>query len=388
MPNITGQNRFLKVLGVLLILCLCGGAVTAGLRLLHPASGSSGVVPAKPVSPPSRTVDLLIHGHASSSPVLVSPDLSDMMTASGVRNLIEIDKAREALSKSAAFWKSRREKGFEAIVLGTSPGDLAIVRMLLESPIWVLADVSPHGFFFLEKGTSPWAPGDCLRFAPKGMNRQGRALWAGLTMDNLTAVGRGDLAAGLLRDLPDDLAETGPVLAARASLKASSGNWEGSASLASKALDAGGGIPARMILVRALIEEGRHGEALRQAERMVEERRDAATLFLLARAANAAGDLGTEIESLSGVVDYGRSHGLPLSASLTYLGQALARNGERGPALRALEEALSDPSLTPPQKDALREMIDHIRPASTGEASRDDHSGRSLSSSNGRSPGE
>jgi len=141
MPNITGQNRFLKVLGVLLILCLCGGAVTAGLRLLHPASGSSGVVPAKPISPPSRTVDLLIHGHASSSPVLVSPDLSDMMTASGVRNLIEIDKAREALSESAAFWKSRREKGFEAIVLGTSPGDLAIVRMLLESPIWVLADV-------------------------------------------------------------------------------------------------------------------------------------------------------------------------------------------------------------------------------------------------------
>ena len=51
-----------------------------------------------------------------------------------------------------------------------------------------------------------------------------------------------------------------------------------------------------------------------------------------------------------------------LGASLTYLGQAYARNGERAQAMRTFQEALSQPELNEEQRALLNHLIEHLRP--------------------------
>ena len=51
-----------------------------------------------------------------------------------------------------------------------------------------------------------------------------------------------------------------------------------------------------------------------------------------------------------------------LGASLTYLGQAYARDGDRGNALRSFQEAVSQPELNQEQCALLYHLIDHLTP--------------------------
>ena len=103
-------------------------------------------------------------------------------------------------------------------------------------------------------------------------------------------------------------------------------------------------------------------DALAEAEKLVRLRQDQESLFLLARAANAAGDREGEIEALEKLVLLGRRDHQPLGASLTYLGQAYGRAGRRGDAMRALEEALRSPELDDSQKEAVRQLLEHLKP--------------------------
>jgi hypothetical protein len=89
----------------------------------------------------------------------------------------------------------------------------------------------------------------------------------------------------------------------------------------------------------------------------------------LARAANAAGDRAGEIDALEQLVLLGRRDHQPLGASLTYLGQAYGRSGRRGDAMRSLEEALRSPELDEPQKEAVRQLLEHLKPESPPPAS-------------------
>ena len=50
----------------------------------------------------------------------------------------------------------------------------------------------------------------------------------------------------------------------------------------------------------------------------------------------------------------------PLGASLTYLGQACAKNGLRSEALHAFQEAIVCPELKEEEKKAIREVMDHL----------------------------
>ena len=55
-----------------------------------------------------------------------------------------------------------------------------------------------------------------------------------------------------------------------------------------------------------------------------------------------------------------RRHREPLGVTLTYLGQAYAKQGERGNALRAFQEAAMAPELSDEQHRVIRELMDHI----------------------------
>jgi tetratricopeptide (TPR) repeat protein len=119
---------------------------------------------------------------------------------------------------------------------------------------------------------------------------------------------------------------------------------------------------ARTIQVRALIECDRGDEALEQVRRLVEKSPNQESLFLLARAANAASDQVEEISALNRLVALGAKDHQPLGASLTYLGQAYAKNGERGEALRAFQKAIEAPELSGDQRKMIKELMDHIAP--------------------------
>ena len=119
---------------------------------------------------------------------------------------------------------------------------------------------------------------------------------------------------------------------------------------------------AREILIRALTESNRPDEALSEARNLVQRQKNTESLFLLARAANAANSGDDEIASLQELVSLARKGNQPLGASLTYLGQALAKNGQRGEALRAFHEALTAPELTDEERKMIRQLAEHITP--------------------------
>jgi tetratricopeptide (TPR) repeat protein len=114
-------------------------------------------------------------------------------------------------------------------------------------------------------------------------------------------------------------------------------------------------------LVRSLIECNRTDEALDEARALTNGNgEDQQSLFLLARAANASGSNTEEIEALEKLTALARSDGQPLGVILTYLGQANAKMGRRGEALRAFQLAVVSPELTTQQRAMIREIMDHI----------------------------
>ena len=183
-----------------------------------------------------------------------------------------------------------------------------------------------------------------------------------LTAANLAAINRLSEAAQLLDMAASTKKLPSLLLSTKASLSASQGYWQEAAESAKKALDAdSGNQAAREILIRALIETGNSEAALENANSFIAlNGENESSLFLLARAANAANSGQEETDALARLVSLARRHRAPLGVTLTYLGQAYAKQGERGNALRAFQEAAMAPELTDEQHRAIRELMDHI----------------------------
>jgi lipopolysaccharide biosynthesis regulator YciM len=109
------------------------------------------------------------------------------------------------------------------------------------------------------------------------------------------------------------------------------------------------------------VETGQTDEALVQARDLVNRNgENETTLFLLARTANAAHSRQEEIDALARLVSVAQSDHQPLGASLTYLGQAYAKDGQRGNALRTLQQAILAPELTGEERKQIRDVMDHL----------------------------
>jgi len=297
--------------------------------------------------------------------VFVTPDLLPIAVTAGLHSLPSPSESLAAVTSSSDFWRLHRSHGFRlALIGGTAPSRPLALR-LHSSPLWVLADVSPWGYTFVPvsppSGSKHWqfpSSGDLVsRFPEPGM----RSAWIAGTASNLIAIGLLREASDLLGSRTDN--EPPTILEARASLAAAKGHWNDAETLARASLSGDSRRSAsRIILVRALTETGRTTDALAEAGQLVRLRQDQESLFLLARAANAAGDREGEIEALEKLVLLGRRDHQPLGASLTYLGQAYGRAGRRGDAMRALEEALRSPELDDSQKEAVRQLLEHLKP--------------------------
>ena len=271
------------------------------------------------------------------------------------------EESLRALGHPSYFHQLNRERHFTAVILASVDAAQPLCSALLESPVWVLSSVSPAGYLFRQAGQKPWQLTDPANLGETGIDPSLRSEWMILTAMNLIAIGRNGEAESLLESAAKDHPDQALLAGGRASLAASRGQWNealasGRVSLAHDP----GNQAVRETVIRALVETGRSDEALDEARKLVARRKDAATLFLLARTANTANSSREEIAALQDLVAYGRQTGQPLGASLSYLGQALARNGERGAAIMAFREAMNCPELSPEEQKVIREMADHI----------------------------
>lgn len=296
-------------------------------------------------------------------PVFLSPSFITDIPAGGSAQIPARSEIQSALGDPSIFHRLHREKQFSAVLLSGLETSRRLNESLLASPLWTLTDVSPQGYLFRPAGSAPWSAPSAETIARLHPDPTERTWWLIATAENLIAIKRNGEAEELLVMAAPTKRLPSPLLGARASLAASRGKWNEALTLTRQSLakDATNNA-SRMILIRALIECGRQEEALAEARPLARSNPNTETLFLLARAAHAANSNAEEISALRELVRIARREKLPLGASLTYLGQAHARNGERGDALRAFQEAATAPELTADQRLMIGELMNHLAP--------------------------
>ena len=273
------------------------------------------------------------------------------------------EESAGALSSPSTFHALHRAYRFDRVFLLPGPSCALLRDHLLESPVWILSRVMPEGYLFAPTGSSPWHPPDATEATRLHPDPAERSQWLIATAENLIAIGYPDQAAALLELSAGPVEYQSRRLAALASLEASSGHWNKALEFSRQSLRLErANRAAILILIRALTETGHADESLSRARDLASATPDAETLFLLARAANAAGDHEEEISALRRLVAVAKKESQPAGASLLYLGQALARDGQRGEALRALDEAVRAPGLTEQQQRIILELRDHLAP--------------------------
>ena len=296
----------------------------------------------------------------------LSPQFFDTTSLPTSSLILPKSDAERASRDPSRFHSLDRERHFSVALLSRSGGISPLGKDLLSSPLWTMTDVAPWGYQFERlgaKGKIPWSPPSQASLAAVYPQDEKRTLWLVGTAENLVAIGRNKEAEQLLSMAAKPGKFPSRVLGARASLAASQGQWNEAMTLAGEAVAKdSANDAAREILIRALTESNRPDEALSEARNLVQRQKNTESLFLLARAANAANSGDDEIASLQELVSLARKGNQPLGASLTYLGQALAKNGQRGEALRAFHEALTAPELTDEERKMIRQLAEHITP--------------------------
>lgn len=298
------------------------------------------------------------------TPLFLSPEFFPFVPSANKALIPTREEALSASKDKTLFWKLNREHHFSMVFLGPSPLWNSLEDSLLSSPLWILSEVSPWGYLFKHATTDApaWKIPSEETLKNQWPDPSDRARFLILTAANLQALNRIPEAGELLEMAAATHRLPSLVLSSQASLSASRGRWEESAALARKSLQADHhNLPARKILTRALIETGETDAALDAARQMAAENtQDEEALFLLARAANASNSGQEEIDSLSRLASLERTNHEPAGVILTYLGQAYAKNGERGAALRTFQEALLCPELSDKEQSSIREIMDHL----------------------------
>lgn len=295
----------------------------------------------------------------------LSPELIPFLSHQGSISVPTREESLAALSNPSLFLKLNRRKGFANVVIGSGEQNSPILVYLLSSPLWVLSEIGPWGWVFKPAGSArPWALPEKGSWEKEWPHPSDRSLALIRTSANLAAIHRDKEADQLLLMAEALRSQPSLLLSTRASLEASRGRWEEASSLAQKALTLDhANTAASLILIRSLVETGRSDEALEYARDLMRRQpEDPGILLLAARTANAAGSSQEEIDALERLVTVsGRNH-QPTAVVISYLGQAYARNGRRGDALRCFDTALADPSLDVQEKRVIREIREHISP--------------------------
>ena len=322
----------------------------------------------RPTDPRLASPTLLLQELGKSGlPVFITPEFLPFISslpAAEKEFFPSLSDSEKASLANSSFWRLNREKHYSALLIGVTPASRPLANSLLDSSLWLLSDVSPWGYLLRPnvEGTLAWQLPSQQELEKTWPGVSDRALFLILTAANLEAIDHLSDAESLLTLAAATHQHPSLLLSTQASIAASRGHWNEAVTLANKALGKDrSNRPAREILIRALIESGQTDEALEQAHELIKRNgEDETTLFLLARTANAAHSRQEEIKALERLVEVGQKDRQPLGASLTYLGQSYAKNGQRSNALRTLQQALLAPELTEDERKEIRDVMDHL----------------------------
>jgi hypothetical protein len=303
----------------------------------------------------------------SNASCFVTPELLSFTSSWAALQRERLPSLGDSIAASrdkSIFWRLNRERHFTVVLLGANPAWHPLVNSLLDSSLWILSDVSPWGYLFKPRmdGVAEWKIPSETELKNQWPDINNRTRFLILTAINLTAINRLSEAEQLLNRAATTHRLTPLLQSTQASLAASRGHWEDAAVLSRESLRSDhSNRAASEILIRALIETGHTNDALDQARDLVEQLgEDEASLFLLARAANASNSGKEEIDALARLVAVARRDHQPLGASLTYLGQAYAKQGDRGDALRSFQEAALAPEISEAERKSLRGLMDFL----------------------------
>jgi len=238
----------------------------------------------------------------SGAPVFISPEFLPFVTKQ--RPLFPtLSESTQGSTDKSVFWRLNREHHYGSVLIAPGTSTHSLVRSLLDSPLWILSDVSPWGYRFDTRleNINEWQLPSEKDLQINWPQAEDRTLFLILTADNLAAIDRDSDAENLLGFASETHRFPSLLLSTQASIAASRGRWEDAQTLSMKSLD-----------------------------------------------------------NLSLLVTVAKRDHQPVGASLTYLGQALAKKGDRGEALRTLQEAYLAPELTEAERKLIRDVMDHL----------------------------
>lgn len=302
----------------------------------------------------------------SNGPVYINPQGLGLARFSG--RLPERSSSGDSsrLSREPTLWREHdRQVRYAAVWLLGDKSDYApLSRHLGESPDWKLAAVDATGVLFTREPRQE-------EFATEPARQFAREMWGGANRSQfLAGAALSSLAANYLHEAGElSLAATSnsrqsaPAAAAHARTLIASGVIREALgeSLRATKLDPTS-VNAWEVRTEALLHAGLPNDAYAASEQAVQlAPGDAGTLWLAARAANAARAFQTEAELLEKLIALTEGRGGDAGFYYLYLGQSYAKQGLTRPALRNLERAAAAPGLTDEQRRQLRGEIESIR---------------------------
>lgn len=272
------------------------------------------------------------------------------------------------LGREPSLWRAHdRETRYAAAWLLGDKSDYApLARHLGESPDWRLEAVDATGVLFVR------APREA-QFATEPAQQMAREMWGGANRSGfLSEAALSSLAAHALPEAGElssaavrhsDL--SAPAAAARARVLVSLGDVRGALEQSERAAQLDPTLPlAWETRSEALLHAGLTDDAYAAAQRgAVLAPGEPGTLWLAARAANAARAFQTEAALLERLIALTTARGGDAGFYHLYLGQSYAKQGLARPALREFAAAAAAPGLTDEQRRELNEEMERIRSA-------------------------
>jgi len=274
-----------------------------------------------------------------------------------------------ALADPSLWRKLDRTQRFDAVLLAGPAAEFALLlNHLAQSPDFRLVHVDNWGALFIRALPAAYQPPAAKDAAKSVDKKSDRGLYLAQMALMLEGVGQSTAAREYMDAAQDAAPDDAGVQTCVAAIELSRKHYPDAIKHAQQAqkLDAGD-LAAMEIEARAYAAAGADDQAWTVATELKSRAPDdMSILFLHARLAQAAHAYTAEQDSLEHLIKLAGQRHLSATDYHVYLGQCFARQGLARPALKELELALADPTISRQQREDLTTAVEMVR-ARAGE---------------------
>lgn len=305
---------------------------------------------------------LMVVGSASLEVAFRHPDWFPSAESFGGKSVMRM--YARAAQDPVLFRQMHRQIGFDALwISGDSGTSAPLIDSLVNDVDWSPWYVDHQGVVFCRASSGTNPP---LEIGPSNqslLRRSELARVKAAVATHLSALRRVGEARRVMGEAKEASTNEADVWVAEARLELDEGRWESALAAVSKALGMRRNyVPALSVKARTLYALGRFAEAFGYSRKLVERAGgDPLVLFNHAKIAHELRLFGEEIETLKTLIEVVERDGGWVAGYRIYLGQAYAAIGEGDLALKEIDAASVDSSLSPDQKAFVREALEKLR---------------------------